>query len=298
MKKISLGILVYNHEKFIIQCLKSVFCLDYSNLEIVISDDASTDNSCQIIEAFIKENTTKHHVVFNQNTINMGLAANFNKAFGELATGDFLVTLGGDDAIKEDYLGTAISYFMNDSQLMMLDFNADIMDEHGHITSASTSLGYDIMYCDLDNYLALDSIPSFAPGRMLRKNLIKQFEKIQRNCPTEDSVLVLRALLLGKFARLNKDVILYRKHANNISGHSNLQMLSNANIIGQYLKDVAYLNHQDGLKGRDVGQLFDRINFEYHRRQYLYAQKKTFWHGIKFNLRKYLYRNSLLNEAE
>ncbi len=293
MERVTIGILTYNHQKFIEKCLESVLALKYENLEIVISDDCSTDKTREVIENFLSNVETHHTVLFNKNETNLGLASHFNKVFGELATGNFLITLGGDDMIKEDYLEMAVSYFEKDASLMMLDFNADIIDENGKVTQNAKDLGYDFKSFELHDYLALEPIPSFAPGRMIRKDLVQKYDPISKSCPTEDSVLVLRALMMGKLGRLNKDVILYRRHTNNISSSDNLRKLSNASIIAQYLKDTVFLYHQNQIPEKSIGKLFDRINFEFHKRELSYGNTKTIKQRLKFRLRRFLYLNNI-----
>lgn len=289
MKKISIGILTYNHERFIEDCLRSVFSSNYPNLEIIISDDCSKDKTGEIIENFITNVQSSHTIIFNKNKTNLGLAENFNKTFSEIATGDFLITLGGDDMIKEDYFEMALDYFDNESQLMMLDFNADIIDENGQVTKKANNLGYKIKFLELKNYLKLDAIPSFAPGRMIRKDLVRKFESISSKCPTEDSVLVLRALMTGKFARLNRDVILYRRHSKNISNLNNLKLLSNGLIISQYLNDLTYFFCNKNIKELEFASLLTRIEYEYRRRNIAYSDLSLNSKRLKFRLLKLHY---------
>ena len=269
--KVSVGILTFNHERFIEKCIRSVLSLNYENLEIVISDDCSTDQTFEIVKTTAENINSPHQIIINKNENNLGLADNFNKVFYTLATGDFLITLGGDDMIKEDYIESALSNFTRDPQLMMLDFNADIINEFDQVVKPATSLGYNIRYGALQNYLALEPIVSFAPGRMIKNDLVRNFQPISSNCPTEDSVLLVRALLMGKYARLNKDVILYRRHSNNISSEINLRKLSNTSIIAQYLKDAISLYDRNIISDRLLLQLFKRFDYEYKRREIVYS---------------------------
>lgn len=283
MNKITIGILTFNHEKFIAKCLNSVLALKYDNLEIIVSDDCSKDSTYQIVQDIVANAQSSHHIIINRNEVNLGLAGNFNKTFYELATGDFLITLGGDDAIKEDYLETAVNYFESNSALMMLDFNASIIDETGKIIADAPKLDYDIFYCDINDYIDLKPIPSFAPGRMIRNNLVKGFEPISARCPTEDTVLVVRALMMGEFARLNKNVIFYRRHSKSISQSGNLAKLSNINIIAQYIRDLISALDSNLISDKMFGQLLERFNFELRRRVIQYGSRPPLI--IKFKLK-------------
>lgn len=274
MEKISVGILTYNHEHFIEKCLNSVFKSRYPNLEIIISDDASQDRTVEVIQRFLDLTPTQHQVIFNVNKTNLGIASHFNLVFKEIATGELLITLGGDDMIKEDYFESAVQYFKQDENLMMLDFSADIIDGQDRVMEI-INLPYDKKEFNLTNYLVLESIHSFAPGRMIRSKLVTQLEGLSKYCPTEDSVLVLRALMLGKLMRLNKSVILYRRHGNNLSSAANLKSMTNARIISQYFRDAIDLYDQKLLDDGVIACLFDRINYQYRIRQFSYNTKQS-----------------------
>lgn len=294
MDKITIGILTYNHEKFIAKCVKSVLALEYENLEIIISDDCSKDNTFKIVQDIVDKSQSSHHIILNRNEVNLGLAGNFNKTFYELATGDFLITLGGDDAIKEDYLDDALACFSKDKQLMMVDFNAEQIDENDVVTGGASNIYFDQKKTDLKDYLALRSIPSFAPGRMIRKALISSFDPISKECPTEDSVLVVRALLLGKHCRVNKKVIWYRRHSHNISSVDNLRKLSNIRIVVQYFKDANYLYDTNFFDDSAIVRILKRFKYEFKRREIAYSKQNKYIKKIRFliNKRFYLFKNN------
>lgn len=52
---VSIGLLVYNHEAYIEDCLNSILQQDYFNMELIILDDASTDRSREIIHAYYEK---------------------------------------------------------------------------------------------------------------------------------------------------------------------------------------------------------------------------------------------------
>jgi len=289
MKKITIGILTYNHEKFIEKCLSSVLALKYDNLEIIVSDDCSRDNTFSVVKNVVGSSQTSHKVITNRNEINLGLAQNFNKIFYELASGDFMITLGGDDAIIENYLERGIYHFSEDKDIMMVDFNAFIIDEFDNIKKEDTNLLNKKKINTIQDYLALNYISSFAPGRMFRNDLIKNFDPISAACPTEDSVLVVRALLLGKHCRIDQKVIHYRKHSSNISSIDNLIKLSNVRIVSQYLKDATILYDRLCIRDIDFLSIVLRFTYEFYRREIFYSHQNKYIKKIKLNINKRIY---------
>ena len=98
MQKISVIIPVYNVEKFLPQCLNSIIHQTYTNLEILIIDDGSTDNSYEIYEKFAKHD--KRIKIIHQK--NAGVSAARNNGLAH-ATGDYIHFIDSDDYIDLDY---------------------------------------------------------------------------------------------------------------------------------------------------------------------------------------------------
>src|SRR6516225_724361 len=94
--RVTLGLLAYNHEQFIVSALLGVLSQTYSGLQIIITDDASSDRTPELIQEEIERYKGPHHVEFYRNAQNRGLAANINRHM-ELATGELYVIAAGDD---------------------------------------------------------------------------------------------------------------------------------------------------------------------------------------------------------
>ncbi|MDG4944789.1 glycosyltransferase [Weeksellaceae bacterium KMM 9713] len=288
--KISIGILTYNHEKFIKPCLDSVFKLKHNNLEIIISDDSSNDKTFDEIQDYIAANPTEHSVVINRNKTNLGLTEHFNLVFGKLASGDYFVTLGGDDIISNNYLKKSVELFESNQEVMMIDFNADIINEKGEISNIQPKLNQETSIKTLNDYLNVLKIGSFAPGRIIRRSLVESFPPISKYCPTEDSVLVNRALLTGQHMRIDTKAILYRHHSSNISSSEGLKKMSNLRIIAQYIQDAIYLYDKNKINDQTMLSLFKRYLYEYFRRENQYSlNDKPLIKNIKKNIARKLY---------
>lgn len=98
MNKISVVIPVYNVEKFLPQCLNSIIHQTYKNLEIILVNDGSTDNSDEICKTFAKRD--KRIKIIHQK--NAGVSAARNNGLKH-ATGDYVHFIDSDDYIDLDY---------------------------------------------------------------------------------------------------------------------------------------------------------------------------------------------------
>ena len=100
MDKISVIVPVYNAEKYIEKCIESVLNQDYKNIELILVNDGSLDNSLKIMKEFEKKNP-KIIKVYTQKNQGEGAARNTGI---EKATGDYFVFLDSDDWLKKDHL--------------------------------------------------------------------------------------------------------------------------------------------------------------------------------------------------
>lgn len=90
--KISVIIPVYNVEKYLTQCINSVISQSYRNLEIILIDDGSSDNSSQMCDDFARQDSRIKVI----HKINGGLSSARNAGI-KIATGDYLLFLDSDD---------------------------------------------------------------------------------------------------------------------------------------------------------------------------------------------------------
>lgn len=97
---VSINIPVYKCEEYILRCLNSVKNQTYKNLEIILVNDATPDNSLDIIQKFISENPGLSIKLFH-NQSNRGLSVVRNKGI-ENSSGKYIYMLDSDDYISED----------------------------------------------------------------------------------------------------------------------------------------------------------------------------------------------------
>ena len=108
MEKVSVIIPVYNSSEHITECIESIIKQTYTNLEIIIINDGSTDNSLDICQRFeSKDNRVKLY-----NNANHGVS--YTRNFGvEHSTGDYIVFVDSDDVIDKDYIKILLDTIIN-----------------------------------------------------------------------------------------------------------------------------------------------------------------------------------------
>lgn len=145
--KVSVIVPVYNTEHYIEQCLKSILNQTFKDIELIIIDDNSTDNSYHIIKKLIQGNS---NIKYIQNKENKGVSYVRNKAVME-ATGDYILFVDSDDYLDKNMIETMYNEVSNnDLDMAICGYFIDYEDgntqnriinlDENHIYS-----GYDIL---------------------------------------------------------------------------------------------------------------------------------------------------------
>lgn len=130
MFKISIIIPTYNCEKFIEQSVLSVLSQNYSDKEIIVVDDGSTDDTCVILDPYINRGEIKY---IKQE--NAGPTAARNKGILN-ATGEYITLLDSDDLLYDGCLEALTKFLDLNSTVDFLFTNYDIFDEKGIVNSS------------------------------------------------------------------------------------------------------------------------------------------------------------------
>lgn len=109
MSLVSVAVITYNSSKYVIETLESIKAQTYQNIELIISDDCSTDNTVQMCKKWCEQNKTRFSriqcVEVDKNT---GVSANCNRA-EDACEGDWVKLIAGDDLL----LPTCLTDFMD-----------------------------------------------------------------------------------------------------------------------------------------------------------------------------------------
>ncbi|MCL1124905.1 glycosyltransferase family 2 protein [Shewanella surugensis] len=127
MPKISVIMPVYNVEKFVTQAINAVLTQSFTDFELIIINDCSTDNSLQLCQKF----TDKRIVIVNHEC-NKGLAAARNTGIRH-AKGKYLAFLDSDDAWHQDKLQSHVTHLDNNDDIGISFSRSAFMDYEGHI---------------------------------------------------------------------------------------------------------------------------------------------------------------------
>lgn len=123
---VTIGIPTYNRAAMLRRSIESALHQDYPMIEVIISDNASTDSTKDICQEFSRQDVRVNCI---KQAVNIGATANFAEVLRK-ASGDYFMWLGDDDWIDVPYVSSCMSLLMADSSLSLVS-GAPIYYRHG-----------------------------------------------------------------------------------------------------------------------------------------------------------------------
>lgn len=210
MVKVSLGMPVYNGERFVEEAIRS--CLDQTldDFELIICDNASDDRTVELCE---RAAAGDERVTIHRNSSNIGAAANFNLTV-DLATGEYFKWVAHDDMITPDYLEKCARVLDEDPEVVLCHSGVRIVDSDGE-----TIREYDP---ELEHAGSADVADRFADWAAISHRCLDVFGLIRMDALRKthviapyiasDRSLLAELGLLGTFARVPEVMFLSREH--------------------------------------------------------------------------------------
>ena len=125
--RVSVGLPVYNGERFLEETLGSLLAQTYTDFELIISDNASTDRTEEICRIYAAKDK---RVRYYRNAKNIGADRNFNRVF-ELSTGDYFKWASADDLCQPEHLARCLEVLDNDDTIVLAYPKTRFIDESG-----------------------------------------------------------------------------------------------------------------------------------------------------------------------
>ena len=193
---ISVIIPAYNVEKYINRCIESIIYQDYKNIEVIIINDGSTDNTREICEQYIKQDKRTRLI----NTENRGAGSARNTGI-ENANGKYFSFIDADDFICEHYYSRLYE--------MIKNTNADIAEGHykrvkSYNENVFTNTGEQREYTNIEKLLILygenetEYINSVSATNTLYRKELFEKDKFPINRIIDDEFIIYKVLYNSK----------------------------------------------------------------------------------------------------
>lgn len=208
MPKITVYTPTYNCAKYLEKAIESVLCQTYQDFELIIVDDASTDNTAQILQKY--RNNSRIRITRNKK--NLGFVRSAIKAIN-LAKGKYIVRLDADDYLDENALMVLASILDHHPEIGLVYPDFFHINEQGEIIDyfRKKKIGTEIKLLDL---------PPNSGGTMMRKSCYKAIGGYRDDIRMQDKYdLWIKFIAKFKPYNINLPLYYYRWHGENISSN-------------------------------------------------------------------------------
>ncbi|TDS13784.1 glycosyltransferase family 2 protein [Sphingobacterium paludis] len=211
---VSIIVVSYNHARFITENLDSIKAQSYGNIELIVADDASQDNSIATFDKWLAENDVSAKK--NYHKINTGLTTMVNECL-KMAKGEYVKLIAADDFLHINYIERCVDSLIKTNMKAVIT-NAFAVDKESQIISDA--------YFDIPSYGSQSEMAeilmhyNFVPGStlFLAKDVFEKVGHYAHDTILEDYNFALRMakaeLIIGV---IRNSLIYYRRHENNLT---------------------------------------------------------------------------------
>ena len=117
---VSVPVITYNSSKFVLETLESIKAQTYQNIELIISDDCSTDNTVELCRKWVEENQERFvRTQIITSDVNTGVSANLNRAEAA-CQGEWVKGIAGDDLLTPNCIADCVEYVQQHPNVIYL----------------------------------------------------------------------------------------------------------------------------------------------------------------------------------
>jgi glycosyltransferase involved in cell wall biosynthesis len=208
MVRATLVLLSYNQIKFVGEAARHCLAQDCEPIEIIFSDDASSDGSFELLRQIAAEYQGPHQVLVRRNEKNLGIGEHYNRVIAE-AQGDLIITAAGDDISETHRVRTLLqAWDAEGCQALLLSSHLVKMSLDGR-------LGERLAVDDLARWSGVKAWLTRRPhvvgaAHAFSRRLHQHFGPFIKGLTYEDQIMALRASALGRAITVDEPLVRYR----------------------------------------------------------------------------------------
>lgn len=284
--KVSVIIPNYNAGNYILKCIDSVINQTYKNIEIIIIDDGSTDNSWEIIKEL--ESKYSNIVSIKQNNMNAAIAR--NKGI-EVATGEYFLFLDSDDILFPDSISILVSNIENDKSDLCVGNFSSVSENEEFVYKYEVNK--ELKMKENNNYFLVPN-PS---NKLFKKDIIDKNNIYFGNVRIgQDLNFYIKYLLFAKkISYVNETIYAWRKVSTSMTNQSNFRFFDIVESIEDIKKFYKINNKLESYSNIINGLALEHYYYQMEKqiRFKVRRDRKLVVRYFKVNLKKVDLKNSL-----
>lgn len=260
---VSVTIAAYNHEKYIQHAIRSVINQTYQNIELLVIDDGSPDNTWQKICEMKEECEKRFPRVVFQTQENVGVAITGARLYG-LTQGEYVYSFASDDMVKPQAIEKEVEFLKNNPDYALCVGNDEIIDSDGNVCywdeeqnivydkdKAKYHTFVDLLKNGRDFEFTSDKFGSYETlyggnyipnGYLVRKSICSKLASSTESKILEDWFFMLQISKYAKMKYFDKVLFSYRWHATNTIKQTQLM---NKYGINTWVEEIKVLENID-----------------------------------------------------
>lgn len=210
--KVSIGLAVFNGEPYLRESIESILAQTFTDFELIISDNASTDRTAEICQEYASRDP---RIRYSRNPTNIGGANNENRTF-ELSRGEYFRWAAHDDVCAPDLVAKCVEVLERDPSIVLCYTMVTEIDDLGRIgrtisrNNASSNKPY-------ERFTSIANSADFCEETygLIRSEVLRR-TRLQQNYTASDRTLLCEVSLYGKFYEVPEPLFFKRFHQKNI----------------------------------------------------------------------------------
>ncbi|MCF6439045.1 glycosyltransferase [Pseudoalteromonas luteoviolacea] len=230
-KLVTVVVPCYNHQDYVEDCIQSIIEQSYQNIELIIIDDGSKDDSVKKIQSFeqvCNERFVRFHFIHRPNK---GACATLNEGIS-LATGDYIALFASDDAMLPGRIASQVAIMHRDLNIKAVFGAVKNIDDNGTLIGKTNVAETVYDYEDI----LLNRAKLLAPTMLIDSVALKEVSPIPEDVVIEDRYIQLSITeKYGKCIFSSKEFYAYyRRHGSNTSSNIDKLFEKNVELINRF----------------------------------------------------------------
>ncbi len=232
---VTVGVALYNHENYIVQCLESIVKQTYSNVELIVIDDGSPDSSYEVAKNYLESQEYNSNFIIHTRA-NKGMCNTLNE-IAKLSSGEYISFIGSDDYWSLNKIEEQVHFLKNNPNYALVHSNSIKVDENdnqiGTLDMSGKKNSGDLFESIVHGKGGINT-----PSHLYRTFVYDTIGYYDPILKFEDTDFWLRLTRNFQVGYINKNHSYYRWHGENLSDSKNKLKFYNDEIIKIFKKNI------------------------------------------------------------